>query len=352
MAQKADSYQVVNIKRAEQVVSIALLSVFWTNSLLVYGRDSTEAVQTVTAKYAENPRMQVKKDAHSGQYLFVDGEKKVLQYNYATVQLPEGYLDKVRAQSRKYAVARSNYIHPLYGMNGEELTLDWSNDHPHHRGIYWAWPEVQYYGKTGDLHALQHVFARPANEVNIRNDRWYAELRAENHWMWEDKTPIVHETTTIRVWASNENGRYIDLTFDFKPLVEGVTLARRKTNAYGGLNIRLSPVRDLKLVHYVDAGDKVKPAWQAATGTWTGGAQATVFAVFEKANNPHYPGDYVEYPHLPWFQPAFPKSKTRFELEEDKPLALRYRIWIRGSQPPAAEEYRREWNAYQNVTTE
>ena len=68
---------------------------------------------------------------------------------------------------RIYARARSDYIHPLFGLEGETLTKDWSTDHPHHRGIYWAWPEVDWRGQRGDLHALQHVFARPTGKCII-----------------------------------------------------------------------------------------------------------------------------------------------------------------------------------------
>jgi len=60
-----------------------------------------------------------------------EGDKPVLRYNYGTIPVPEGV-------GGRYAVARSDYIHPLYGPDGEELTKDYAKDHPHHRGIYWA----------------------------------------------------------------------------------------------------------------------------------------------------------------------------------------------------------------------
>ena len=37
---------------------------------------------------------------------------------------------------------RSNYIHPLYALDGEVLTEDFPEDHPHHRGIFWAWHQL------------------------------------------------------------------------------------------------------------------------------------------------------------------------------------------------------------------
>ncbi len=299
---------------------------------------------------ASEPLMQVKSDAATGQYRIVEGEQAVLQYNYATVKPPEGYLEKVHPNNIKYAAERSNYIHPVFGAEGEQLTLDWSGDHPHHRGIYWAWPEVQYMGKMADLHALQNVFARPTGEVKIHNGNDYAEIQAENRWLWEDKTPIVCEMATIRVWPAGEKGRYIDLTYTFAPLVDGVTLARRGTNAYGGLNIRLSAIKEMKLNHHADPADaQSRAAWQSATGIWRGGTKPSVFAVFEKSDNPDYPGDYIQYPDLPWFQPTFPRSGTRYELKKDQPLVLRYRLWIRSGQAPTEAEYRQQWTLYQNA---
>ena len=75
--------------------------------------------------------------------------------------------DTFMANPSIYAVPRSNYIHPVYGLSGEMLTRDWSKDHPHHRGIYWAWPEVEFGKKLGDLHALQIVFARPTGKIKF-----------------------------------------------------------------------------------------------------------------------------------------------------------------------------------------
>src|SRR5690606_14852268 len=46
---------------------------------------------------------------------------------------------------------RSNYIHPLYGLEGEVLTEDFPDDHLHHHGIFWAWHQLYAEGKrVGD----------------------------------------------------------------------------------------------------------------------------------------------------------------------------------------------------------
>jgi hypothetical protein len=292
--------------------------------------------------------LRVVRDPATGQIDITDAGQPVLRYHYQTVTPPPGYHDQVQPNSRKYAVARSDYIHPLYGPEGEELTLDWSQDHPHHRGIYWAWPEVDFGQQRGDLHALQHLFARPTGKIQLKSGDDMASIVAENRWLWEDKTPIVLEVATIVAHQADSSGRIIDLKFEFTPLVDGVKLARRGLDHYGGLNLRLAPVANLKLIHHADpAGVKPRRAWSAATGTWAGATRSSLLAVLENAANPDYPGDYVEYPVLPWFQPTFPRAGTRYELKKDQPLALQYRLWIHDGPQASQAEYQQQWDRYQ-----
>ncbi len=297
---------------------------------------------------AERP-MSAEYDEASGRVTLTEAGKPVLAYHYKNVPVPAELPNKSAAGS-KYAISRSDYIHPLHGLDGTPLTSDWNQDHPHHRGIYWAWPEVVYKGETGDLHALQRVWARPkeSGKIETRGGDGWAEVEAENRWMWEDKIPIVRETTTIRAWQVGAHGRCIDLTLRFEAMEDGVTLARRGTKQYGGLNIRLAKVGGLKLAHHADPpGTSPRMAWQLAAGTWPGSAGPSSVTVFEKTGNPGYPADYIEYPDLSWFQPAFPPAATRHALEKTRPLTLRYRFWIRGGKAPGEKDLREQWHIYQ-----
>ena len=286
-------------------------------------------------------------DPATGQVDVTEGDARVLRYNYRTVEPPEGYLEEVHANARKYARARSNYIHPMYCPTGKTLTKDWSKDHPHHRGIYRAWPEVQYKGELADLHALQRVFARPTGKIKLRSESDFAEIEAENQWMWEDKTPIVREVATIRAWKAGEHGRYVDLKFEFTALDDDVTLARRGTKNYGGLNIRLAPIANLKLIHHADPSDaSPRRAWQLATGVWSEAERPAMLSAIESVTNPQYPGDYVQYPPLPWFQPTFPRAGTRYPLPKGKPLTLRYRLWVHPGGSPDQAQHIEQWNLY------
>jgi len=296
---------------------------------------------------ADPPVVRAETDVASGQVLITDAGQPVLRYNYKTVDPPDGYLEKVNPGARKYAVARSDYIHPLYGLDGEVLTADWSIDHPHHRGIYWAWPEVDFGSERGDLHALQRVFARPTGNIQLTAGPDFAQVEAENVWKWEEKTPIAREVATIRAFHAGQRGRLVDLRFAITALADGVTLARRGTDKYGGLNVRLSPVKDLKLSHHADpAGAVPRRAWSESIGIREGGTGLVGLTVFEKATNPDYPGDWINYPGLPWFQPTFPAAGTRYALKKDSPLVLEYRLWVHRGGEAAPADYAAQWDAF------
>jgi len=268
-----------------------------------------------------------------------EGGKPVLRYNYGTIPVPEGV-------GGRYAVSRSDYIHPLYSPDGEELTKDYAKDHPHHRGIYWAWPEVWYKGKVHDLHALQGVYARPVKLVRTEGGPDVAVIEAESRWMWEDKEPIVAERAIIRAWPETNAGRLIDLEFRFTALVEGVRVARRGQKAYGGLNIRLSARRDQKIATFT-APDGTEPrvCWGDLLGVPPGGKTPVGVATLQHPANPRFPGDWVQYPNLNWLQPTFPAKGEKFLLSTTEPLVLRYRLWIHPG-PATKDALAEQWRAY------
>lgn len=306
------------------------------------------AFASSTLSLAAQP-MRAEYDEATGRVDLMEGDAVVLSYNYHTVSPPEGMLEKVQPNNLKYAQPRSDYIHPLFGPDGEILTDDWSPDHPHHRGIYWAWPEVDYKGERGDLHALQRVFSRPTGKVDVRSGDGFAEVEAENVWKWEDNTPIVREVVTIRAYPAENNGRFVDLKFCFTAIEEDVTLARRQTNLYGGVNVRLSPVRELEIVKQIDVQDATpRQAWADSIGIRRGGTQSVGVAIFPKATNSQYPGEWIDYPELPWLQPTFPTAGTRYTLKKGEPLVLEYRLWIRPGGKADEAEYSRQWRAYQD----
>ena len=291
------------------------------------------------------PDLKAAQDPRSGQVELSDAGRLVLRYNYRTIE-PGELLNRVAAGNRIYARARSDYIHPLCGLNGEPLTRDWSLDHPHHRGIYWAWPEVDFEKERGDLHALQRVFARPTGLVKLESGPVFAQVEGENLWLWEDREPIVRERAVIRAYRATARGRVVDLEFHFVGLKDGVTIARRGTTAYGGLNIRLATPQSQTIKVFADPpGASVRRAWSDLSGIFAGGPPSGL-TVLQHRDNPEYPGDWVQFPELSWVQPTFPTTGTRYALPRDRPLVLRFRLWIHSGTTPDEAMAGKLWEAW------
>jgi hypothetical protein len=301
----------------------------------------------LAAEETEKSNLTVRKLADGAAWEIVDGELPVLRYNYQIVREPDEVKDKISADNQKYAVARADYVHPLYGPHGEVLTDDWVPDHPHHRGIYWAWPEVDWKGNRGDLHALQQVFARPTGKIESRQGDEFAEIFAENEWRWDDRTAIVREQVLIRAGRKTTAGRAIDLTFRFTAIGADVQVARRATKLYGGLNVRLSPAQDQQITTFTDSpGATPRRAWADRTGVPRGGNDVVGLAILQSPRNPDYPGDWVQYPEISWIQPTFPAADTRYTITKDRPLELHYRLWIHeGKIEP--EKLNELWSVYE-----
>jgi len=290
------------------------------------------------------PGLTVRHDKTADNYTILAGKSPVLRYNFGRVPVPAGV-------KGKYAVARSNYVHPLYGPAGEELTKDFSRDHPHHRGIYWAWPEVYYKGGKRDLHALQGVFARPVRMGPVVSGPVFATLQAENVWTWGDTEPIVKETAIVRAFAAGGGGRCVDFEFHFTALVDGVSVARRGRSHYGGFNMRCSSRGGQKISYHTDpAGSTPRRAWGQIVGTPPKGTQPVSIAILQHAANPDYPGDWQPYPKINWLQPTFPAKGSKYALSKDKPLVLRFRLVVRRG-PQGDKALADLWSAYNGFGT-
>jgi hypothetical protein len=319
--------------------------------LMPLGDKGRRRFQLQEIRPAAKPGMVARPDAASGQFDITDTGKPVLRYNYATIE-PGDLMTNVAPASRIYARARGDYIHPLFGFDGEALTRDWSVDHPHHRGIYWAWPEVDWRGQRGDLHALQHVFARSTGKCVATSGRVFAQIEAENVWKWEDGESLVRERAVIRAYHATGDDRLIDLEFQFTALNDTVSLARRGTDKYGGLNIRLAQVADQEITFHTDPTTAApRMAWAELFGIFGDAPQPSGMVVLQHSANPDYPGDWVKFPELNWFQPTFPASGTRYELKKGAPLVLRYRLWLHRAAKASEADCASQWRAYHSAST-
>lgn len=119
------------------------------------------------------------------------------------------------------------------------------------------------------------------------------------------------------------------MKFRFTAIGDAVEVARRGQSHYGGLNVRLAPAQNQQIATFTDPpGTAPRRAWAHRSGIPRGGNATVGLTILQSTLNPDYPGDWVQFPNLSWVQPTFPASGTRYTIAKDRPLELRYRLWI------------------------
>jgi len=274
-----------------------------------------------------------------------EGERPVFVYNH-------GMISKEGVPAR---YNRSNYIHPLYGLDGEALTDDFPRDHRHHRGIFWAWPGIRIGGKNYNSwipSGFRYKFERW-----VRRDagRQWANLEVESGWYVGEKK-VVEERLRVLAHAATAASRSIDFEFTWAATDEPVTLWGARGKSYGGFTVRFNtrpqekdriPTKDVAIT--VPSGRvktdlaKTRLKWADFTAPFPGARGRSGAAVFIHNTHPDYPPTWLtrRYGCLCVGWPGV-KPGT---LEPGKPVTCRYRLWVHRGQPDletlkaAYEEY-------------
>lgn len=270
-----------------------------------------------------------------------EGDQPVLVYNHGVIRKAGVPADR----------ARSTYIHPLYGLDGEVLTDDFPRDHYHHRGLFWAWPHVKSGGKEYDLWMLKGV--------EQRFERWLAReagpanalLQVQNGWFAGDRK-IMDERVTVRVQPARQNTRVLDLEFEWTPQDDAVTLAGAEGKSYGGLTLRFAPRTNTVITTPLGIDEKDLPmtrlAWADLTAQFPRVAQPGGAAIFVPPNHPDFPPMWLTR-HYGVLCLGWPGVDAQ-TFPAGKPIRCRYRVWIhRGAA--SAEALAAAYQAYAQATT-
>jgi len=162
-----------------------------------------------------------------------EGKHAVLRYNYATL-LPKGV-----AEDR----ARCCYIYPLWTPGGVSILDDFPADHPHHRGIFWAWPYVGIGGETYDIWDLRGIKTENTSHTARLNEKEkLAVLDVDNVWVANGKRVAkLHENYTIH--PTRDNSRLVECILTLTALDAPMTLkgSHEAEKSYGGFGVRFAP---------------------------------------------------------------------------------------------------------------
>jgi hypothetical protein len=249
--------------------------------------------------------------------------KPVFVYNFGPI-LANGARESMR---------RSCYLHPVYAPDGTLLTDDFNKDHPHHRGVFWAWEVVSYDGKTNDVWTVKgfrQKFVRWKGRETTGSD---AKLSVENGW-YDGDHKFVKEDVDIVTHPTENDRRVLDFTLRFEAVDQPVTIVGTpdQHKGYGGFAFRSAP-RDggsAKTIIRTDEGVSEKDGvlarhpWAEIVGRFEGKKEC--IRVEDDPSNPGYPKNGWLMRHsFALLNPSYPGLEP-VTLQPGKPLVLKYKV--------------------------
>ena len=241
------------------------------------------------------------------------------------------------------AHARSHYIHPLYGLEGEVLTEDSPADHPHQHGIFWAWHQVFAEGKRmGDGWTQEDLSWEVFRVETSEHGAGSASIKAFVRWrsprleegFEEDRrsAPFLQETATMRIHPAQERYRLIDFEISLRALTEDVRLGGSDDQkGYGGFSLRLRLPGDIR---FTGPGGAVRPRveavaprkWVDFSGAFVAEEQSGV-AVLQHPSTPNAPHPWILRERASMQNVKWP-GRRPVSLPPGQPLTLRYRLVV------------------------
>ena len=261
-------------------------------------------------------------------FIITEAEEKVMSYQR-------------RHKSINGKFLRANYIHPLYGLDGQILTEDFPTDHPHHRGIFWAWHQV-WLGdkKLGDSWATQDFFWDVYDAKILDIDSKSRALQVHVLWkspLWTDadgnKKAFVKETTTIRVHRAQNDIRKIDFEIKLLALEDDMRLGGSEdVKGYGGFSTRI-PLPDG--LSFTGTGGPVEPTnlsveagpWLDFSGDFGNDGNTSGLTILCHNSSPGYPQRWILRRKGSAQNPVYP-GRHPVVMTRNKPVILRYRLMI------------------------
>jgi hypothetical protein len=249
--------------------------------------------------------------------------KPVFVYNFGGI-LTNGFPEKMR---------RSCYLHPVYAPDGTLLTDDFNKDHPHHRGIFWAWEVITFDGQTDDVWTVQGFRQKFVRWKARETGGSTARLAVENGW-YSGERKFVKEDVEIVAHPTANDRRTLDFTLTFEATEKPVTIVGTPIaqKGYGGFAFRTAP-RDggpAKTVILTDTGVSEKDGvmarhpWAEIRGTFQGKKESV--RVEDDASNPGSPKNGWLMRHsFALLNVSYP-GLDPITLQPGKPLVLKYRV--------------------------
>lgn len=222
------------------------------------------------------------------------------------------------------------YLHPVNSPAGVTVTDDGPVDHKHHRGVFWAWPQVEAGGQKGDLWLGRDASHRFERIVEKKASADSATLRVEHTWLVKG-APVVREMVAIQAHP----GHSFDVALTLEAIREPVRIAGapEQNKGYGGLSARFAAREQTRLRSNKGPVEKdedhVPHAWAELEGVYPKG-KATL-RIQALPGNPGYPNEWC-LRHYGFVGANFP-GVAGYTLEPGKPVTLRYTVTVSDVKP-------------------
>ena len=272
--------------------------------------------------------------------LVAEADRPVLVYQRATKSL-DGLMP------------RAGYVHPLYGLDGQELTEDFPSDHRHHRGVFWAWHQVW----VGDQQLgdpwLCKDFQWDVQSVETKAGDDSVALLALVHWrspQYVDDAgtavAIIEERTGITVHSRQLTYRLIDFDISLRALVGDVSIGGSDdSKGYGGFSPRIKLTPDQRFRSEAGELEPIRTAMDA--GPWVDVAdQQWGLTIIAHDQNPGTVGKWILRRRRSMQNAVYPGREPAL-VSEKTPTRLRYRLVVHDGTitPEQINQLHASWNA-------
>lgn len=250
----------------------------------------------------------------------------VLRYNSKPVSPP----DKTPT-----VWARNAYIHPLWTPSGRIVTDDFPSDHPHQRGIFFAWTKTKFKGRQPDFWNLggETGTVRFHRMESRQSGPVFGSFKVQHRHLDTSTVPqqdVLKEQWKVQVFAlgSDSKGHLFDLTsYQQCATTSPLELPQYR---YGGFAFRGSREWRENPVEFLTSGGKDRLTGDASRARWCAisgqveGQPVTVI-VFCHPNNYRAPQPLRIHPRDPYFNFS-PVRIGPMEIAPHQPYVSQYRL--------------------------
>ena len=243
-------------------------------------------------------------------------------------------------QNKDGKYERCNYIHPLWGIDGEVVTEDFPEDHLHQRGVFWAWHQIWIDGKRiGDGWEIKDFEQQVVDVEFISKEKGAALLKTEVLWksdLWQKngiKSPYLKENTDITIYPQKENYRRIDFKISLLALEENLLIGGSEDiKGYSGFSVRMILPEDIK---FSGAEGEVEPLNEAVESPGFVNISGSIgknngragILIVDHPVNPDYPQPWILRKKKSMQNAVFP-GREPVSVSTSQPLILKYSLIV------------------------